>query len=807
MLIRDLRFGLRLLSRNLGFTIVAILTSALGIGLTASMFTVVYAVLLRPLPFANPAQIALIGQANNQDVRLGPASLPNINDWRAQSASFQDIAYWELSAHSVESNGNTKSVVAIRSSANLFSLLQVHPLLGRTFMPDEDQPGKNNVALLSTAIWKSAFSSDPKVVNSTVKVGGEQYTVVGVMPESFIFPLTEEGPTIWLPVRPNKQWEDRNTAMLQVVGRLKEGVPAETAQAELSTIFARTNAQENHGRVLVKDYREAVTGNVRTVLLSLEAAVLAIWLIACVNVVGLLLARATGRRREIAIRCAIGSNRWQLLSQFFAESALLSGLAGMLGLCLAFGATYLLRAYLGASLPFAHTMGINLPVIGVIFLLSMISTLLFGMWPALQAYWTEPQDALSDASTRTGTSRRQRRARDLLVVCEVALSLVLLLHAGLLLRSIYSLRNIPLGFVPQNLIVAQLPLLQESYAGRDVIQTVYKPLLEELQHKPGVQYAGISSILPMSPDSKAQIPVEVFGRSENGEQASLAELRIVSPDIYRALGIRLLSGRSFADTDSRTSPWVVVVNQRFARKYFPNEDPLGKQIRTAGDGPHKYSAIVGVVEDTHQKSLDEPVEPEVDLCYVQLKPEDDFAGMLGFFVQVAVRADRPPATVIPEVRKLLQQINPEGAYSISTMQETVDKSLSSQTLVAQMVWLFAGAALLIAVIGLYGLLAYNVSMSTRDIAVRLALGATRSKVLSMVLKHALLVLVAGLVSGFMIWQQTANLLRNYLYGVGTHDFPTIFAVAGVLLACGLLAGYIPARRASLVDPMKSLRHE
>jgi predicted permease len=377
----------------------------------------------------------------------------------------------------------------------------------------------------------------------------------------------------------------------------------------------------------------------------------------------------------------------------------------------------------------------------------------------------------------------------------------------LLLRSIYSLRNIPLGFVPQNLIVAQLPLLQESYAGRDVIQTVYKPLLEELQHTPGVQYAGISSILPMSPDSKAQIPVEVFGRSENGEQASLAELRIVSPDIYRALGIRLLSGRSFADTDSRTSPWVVVVNQRFARKYFPNEDPLGKQIRTAGDGPHKYSAIVGVVEDTHQKSLDEPVEPEVDLCYVQLKPEDDFAGMLGFFVQVAVRADRPPATVIPEVRKLLQQINPEGAYSISTMQETVDKSLSSQTLVAQMVWLFAGAALLIAVIGLYGLLAYNVSMSTRDIAVRLALGATRSKVLSMVLKHALLVLVAGLVSGFMIWQQTANLLRNYLYGVGTHDFPTIFAVAGVLLACGLLAGYIPARRASLVDPMKSLRHE
>ncbi len=806
MLIRDLRFGLRLFSRNLGFTILAILMSALGIALTASMFTVVYAVLLRPLPFANAEQIALIGQANNQDTRPGPASLPNINDWRAQSRSFQGLAYWELSTHSVESNGNAKSVVAIQSSANLFSLLQVQPMLGRTFLPDEDQPGRNNVAVLSTAVWKSAFLSDPKVINSNVKVGGEQYTVIGIMPESFVFPLTEDGPTIWVPIQPNKHQEDRNTAMLQVVGRLKDGVPVETAQAELTNIFAQTNAQ-NGGRVLVKDYREVVTGNVRPVLLALEAAVLAIWLIASVNVVGLLLARATRRRKEIAIRLAIGSNRWQLLSQFFAESALLSGVAGILGLWLAFGATYLLRAYLGASLPFAHTIGINLPVIGIVLLLSVISTLVFGMWPALQAFWSEPQDALSDASTRTGTSKRQRRVRDLLVVTEVALSLVLLLHAGLLLRSVYNMRNVPLGFVPENLIVAQLPLFQENNPGRDVIQTVYKPLLEELQHTPGVQSAGISSILPMNPDSNAQIPVEVFGRSESGDQPSMAQLRLVSPDIYRALGIRVLKGRSFADTDSRTSPWVVVVNQRFAHKYFQNEDPIGQQIRTAGDGPHKYSTIVGVVEDTHQKSLDEPVEPEVNLCFAQLKPDDDFAGMLSFFAEVAVRADQQPATVIPAVRKLLQQINPEGAYTISTMQETVDKSMSTQTLVAQMVWLFAGSAVVIALIGLYGLLSYNVSVSTRDIAIRLALGATRSNVLGMVLKHALLVVVAGLVIGFFIWQQTANLLRNYLYGIGTHDLPTIFAVAGVLLACGLLAGFVPARRASLVDPIRSLRHE
>jgi predicted permease len=807
MLIRDLRYGLRQMSRNLGFTIVAVLTSALGIGLTAAMFTVVYAVLLRPLPFPNPEQITLIGQASNLESRLGTASLPNIKDWREQSVSFKEIAYWELTVHNLESRDNAKSVAAVRSSANLFSLLQVAPMLGRTFSVDEEQPGKNNVVVLSAALWKSLFSSDPNIINTHIKVGGDDYTVVGVMPESFIFPLTEEGPTLWVPVQTKPVWEDRNTAMLQAVGRLKDGVPLETAQAELSTIFSRTAIPQNNDRVLVQDYRAATTGNVRSILITLEAAVLALWLIACVNIMGLLLARAASRRREIAIRCAIGANRWQLLRQFFVESALLSGLAGILGMALAFGATQVIRAYLGASLPFAHTIGINFPVICLILLLSTISTLLFGMWPALQAYRTEPQDILSDASARTGTSRRQRRVRDLLVVCEVALSLVLLLHAGLLLRTVYNLRNIPLGFVPQNLIVAQLPLAQESYAGRDVIQSVYKPLVEALQRTPGVRHAALSSILPLSPNSNAQLPIEVFGRSAPSEQGSMAELRFVSPDIYQALGIRLLQGRSFTDADSRTSPWVVVVNQSFARKYFQNEDPIGKQIRTAGDGPHKYSAIVGVVEDTHQKSLADPVEPEVNLCYAQFKPEDDFAAMLGFFVQVAIRTDQPPATVIPAVRTLLSQVNPEGAYNISTMQQTVDESLGSQTLVAQMVWLFAGSALLISIIGLYGLLAYNVSMSVRDIAVRLALGATRSKVLTMVLKHALLVLGVGIAIGFVIWQQTAHLLRSYLYGVGTHDLPTILAVASILLACGLVASYIPARRASLVSPIKSLRHE
>jgi predicted permease len=805
MLLRDLRYGLRQLSRNLGFTGVAVLTSALGIGLTASMFTVVYAVLLRPLPFQNAEQVTLIGQAGETETRLGTSSLPNIEDWRSQSRSFQDIAYWELTFNGLESDGNVQPVPAVRSSANLFSLLRSQPVLGRTFAADEAQPGKSNVVVLSAAAWKGAFSSNPKVVGSHVKLGGTDYTVIGVMPESFTFPLTERAPLVWVPATPKPEWADRNMATLQAVGRLKDGVSAEAAQSELNLIFAHVNA--GGGRVLVKDYREAVTGDVRSALLSLETAVLAIWLIACVNIVGLLLARAASRRREMAVRCALGASRWQLLRQLFTEGALLSALGGALGLGLAFAATRVLQVYLGASLPFAHTIEINLPVVGVVLLMSVASTLLFGMWPAVQAFRTSPQEALGDASARSGTSRRQRRVRDILIVSEVALSMILLLHAGLLLRTIYNLRNVPLGFEPRNLIVAQLPLLNSSgHLDGDMMQNVYRPLLEQLQQTPGVTYAAISSILPLSPNSGAQIPVEVFGSADASQKGSMAEVRIVSPDIYRALGVRVVSGRTFTDEDNRSMPWVVVVNQAFARKYFPNEDPLGKRIRTAGDGPHKYSAIVGVVEDVRQKSLTEAVAPEVHLCYAQLRPEDDLAQMLGFVVQVAVRSDRPE-TVLPAMQRIFRQVDPQATYRISTMQEEVARSIGGPTLVAQLLWLFAGAALLIALVGLYGMLAYNVSTSRRDIAVRMALGASRSEVSRMVLRHAVVILGVGVVAGVVAWLQTASLIRSYLYGVGSHDPATVFAVAASLLTCGLLASYIPARRASRVNPMASLREE
>jgi predicted permease len=439
--------------------------------------------------------------------------------------------------------------------------------------------------------------------------------------------------------------------------------------------------------------------------------------------------------------------------------------------------------------------------------LSIISILLFGVWPALQAFRTAPREALNDRASGIGTGRYQRRVRDGLVICEVALSLTLLLDAGLFLRTFHNLRKTPLGFVPQNLIVVQAPLFQLGDEGKDVVQAVYNPLLHEIQSQPGVQSAAISSILPLNSASTIKAPVRIFGREDPSNQKSVAELRLVSPELYRTLGIRLLKGRLPADTDTASAPWAVIVNQSFAQKYLPGEEPLGKQIRTASSGQHQFSPIVGVVENTRQKALSDEIEPEIHIPYRQLTPDDDFSAVLGIYMQIAVRTHGEPSGAIPGVRKSLQKISPEGRFRVTTMEAELDQSLGSRMLVARLIWVFAVAALLMAVIGLYGLLSYHVNTSVKDIAIRLALGASRSDVVMQVIRQAMLVLGIGIVIGLIVWQQTASLLQSYLYGVKQHDLLTIISVTSALFISGLLASYLPARRASTVDPIKHLRRQ
>jgi predicted permease len=806
MLMSSLRYGLRDLRGNRNVAITAILTVALGIGISGAMFAVVYAVLLRPLPFGNSDRLVAIGQANQLNNHPGSSSLPNIRDWREYSRSFQDIAYWSTSFHNVASGNETESAADIRCSANLFSLLEARPALGRTFDLDED--GKDSVAVLSAATWRSLFSSDPNVAGRTIRVGSDQYTVIGVMPAGFSFPFVEPIGAVWIPIQPKMEWEDRNIAMLQAVGRLGNGVSVAAAQAGLTTIANRATGSSGGIRILVEDYRGSITGDVRAPLLYLGAAVIAVWLIACINTISLLLTRAVSRRRETALRCALGASAGQLLSQFLAESAIVGGGGGLLGLLLAYSLVWFFRSSLAYKVPFADAIRINPAVLGVMLFMSMTSALLVGIWPALQSYRTSPLGALREGGGSSGVSRRQRRLQDILVVCEVAPTLVLLLSAGLLLRTLSNLSQTPLGLRPDHLLIARLPLLpQDPARGRDVVSSVYDPLLRNLEQVPGVESAAISSILPMDANSTSSIPVEIFGRPNESNAVSTAEMRLVSRSLYRTLGIPLLSGRSFADSDTRSAPWAVVVNQAFVRKYFPDEDPLGQRVWTGDDGPHQFSQIVGVVGDTHQRSVSEPVLPEMDLCYEQLAPTDDFAMMLGMLVQVAVRTRSGPETAIPGVRAALQAVNPETPAGISTMQDIVDQSLSNQRLVAGLVGIFAACGLLIAIVGLYGLLAYTVSRSRRDIAVRMALGATRQSVVGLVVRHAALVVGGGIAVGVAVWYQTAQVLRGYIYGMGTHDAVTVVSVGLLLSACGVLASYVPARRASRIDPMAALRHE
>lgn len=806
MLLLDLRYALRQLQKNPGFAVTVVATAALGIGLTATIFSVIYGVLLSPLPFPNARQVVSIGEINRVSTHPGSSSLPNIRDWTAQNRSFQEIGYYNLSFDNVQYNGKAEQVVDVRCSPNLLSLLQTQPLFGRTFSSEGGTADSQNVAVISSKLWRNMFAADRAIVGRSLRIGKEYFTVIGIMPEEFFFPLTRNEPVLWILAKPPTEWEDQNIAMLQAVGRLKEGAGLKQAAAELTTIL-NSATHETSNRVLVENYRDSITGDLRTPLWLLEMTVLAVWIIACINVVGLLLVRAATRRREIAIRCALGARPFHVQSQFIMESALLAGTGTIVGLCISRILIDTARLFLQSRLPFATNIHMNTTVLELIILLSAFFTLLVATLPAFQVYRTVPLEAMCEGSPGSGMSRRQKRMCEGLVICEVALTVALLLDSGLLVHTLYNLRNNTLGFVSDHLVIGRF-MAPPGRQGVDLVQTTYAPVLQNLEQLSNVKSAGISNLLPLNPMSTVTIPLQIQGRAKIPGKQELAQLRLMSRNLHQTLGVRLLRGRFFDERDNRSSLWAVIINQTLARKFFPNEDPLGKLIRTADNGPHRFSSIVGVVEDSRQRGLADPIEPQVDICLDQLAPSDDFAIMLGNYIEVAVKTKTAPEAVVPEVRRILQQANPDATFvNASTMPDLVERSLGNQDIVSRLVWMFTFAGLLIAGVGLYGSVAYNVSRSMRDIAVRLAFGARRSDILLGVLRQAFLILGLGLMAGFVLWQQTAQVLQNYLYGVRALDWPTILVVSPAVLICGLLASYFPARRASLSDPIQSLRSQ
>jgi predicted permease len=810
------------LRKNPGFTAVTVLTLALGIGVNAAMFAVIYGVLLRPFPFPKPNQIVQMSEARPDDVAAGSSALPDIRDWRAQNHSFQDVAWYTTGIRSIDLPGFSDFIPVVWSSTNLLPTLQVEPALGRQFLANEDQPGHGDVVLINSVAWEKFFGRNPQAVGSSIKLGNQLYTIIGIMPAGFEFPYVGDGPAAWTPMVSSKEYEARDSRTLNAIGRLKADVSPDAAQAELTGI--QTNISKAYPtleldkRVILKRYRDALTGNVRPALLALQFAVLAVWLIACANVASLLLSRTTGRRREIAIRSAIGAARSRLVRQFLTESLVLALTGAALGLGLAFACVRLLKFYLDLYLPLSSHIQIDTRVAAALVGFSIVSAVLFGLLPALQAARAPAQEALRDGTPAAGAGRRQKHFRDALVVGEIALSLLLLISAGLLLRSLLALRSLPLGFVPDNVITTAIFLPQANggmvgqsgkYAGKDISQVFYTPLLDRLSHLPGVDSAALTSILPLSPNFQAGGSFEIVGRPKDPASKPVAAVRAVSPSLYPTLGIRLLRGRLFSDSDGPRGTAGAVVNEAFAKKYFRGQNPLGQQIKISDKGPHAVVTIIGVVEDTHQTAMSDGVQPEIDVSYLQLGPDDELTPyILASFTNLALRTRVSSSQVIPELRTALREFDPDLAVlDIRTMQDLVDTSLGSQTLAVRLLWMFAGAALLISIAGIYGLLAYNVSQRTRDIGLRMALGASRANVIGMVLRQAVILLIIGVGVGVVAAVSAGSLLRSFLYGVVPYDAWTFVAVCLLLLACGLVASYIPARRASRIDPIKALRWE
>jgi predicted permease len=818
-LVADVTFALRQMRRSPGFAATAIGTLALGIAAAAAMFTIVDHVLLRPLPYTNAAQLVTMNE-NGLDQRFH-SSQPwvDIEQWRVRSRSFDDIAFWNgmRGRNYVQGNSAALQVDAEEVSPNMFAMLGATTALGRGFVAETPSFGAvKNVGsiVLSDQVWHAAFGGDPNLIGKVVRISDQPYTVVGIMPADFSFPAgTGHYGQIWTAIQLGKDdthREDYGSKYYDVLGRLKRGVKLTTAQAEMAAIQKQVAAgykdpetRASHIQVELTPYRTSLTDkDVKKALLALLAAAGVLWLIASVNVTNLLLARATARQREIAMRGALGASRTRLLQQMLVEGLMLSASAAVLGTGLALAAVRLTRSAAPLHLNVDFSTQIDWRILAALCGLTLLTALLASAWPALTAAWAPIEPALKQGGQQTGAGRRHNRLRSGLVAAEVAMSLTLLVACGLLLRTIYTLRHVPLGYRTDHIIVANLSIPSYRFTSQSVEANLYQPLLQRAQRLHGIASAGLISEVPLGQTFNIMLTLRM-----NGNEVAAA-LKTATPDIQQIFGMKMLAGRFFTNEDTPTSEGVAVVNPAFAREYAPNKHDwnslLGMTVWNLRKGmPAK---IVGVLEDERQKSVAEPSQPEVEICLCQITPESGIYQPSTIAMDLAVRTGRPVKEMIPEVRALLKQASPELENStITTMDQIVEDSFGSQRLAAHLLEVFGGSALLLCVAGLYGLLAYVVTQRTRELGVRIALGAQRGNLLWLVLRQAAAMLLAGVVVGLALAWASDQLVRGFLYGIRAHDAGTLAGAAIVLFLSGMLAAYLPARRAAQVNPMEALR--
>lgn len=806
---QDLRFGARTLVKNPGFTVVAVLTLALGIGANTAIFSVVNAVLFRPLPFAKPDQLVMIWENSlPRKLEQSQVSPVTFSDWREQKQLFEKIAgWWYPQVNLTDVGSEPERVRTIDVTDGFFDVMGVPPMIGRTFTPGEDRQGSARLAVLGNGLWQRRFGSDSNIVGKAITLDGRSYSVIGVMPPDFKYPQDTEA---WCTLGWDPRQHSRNARFFEVVARLKDGVTPARAQAEMSALsnrIAQENAQSNKdwGAAVVPLHTQLV-GDFRLALLVLLAAVGLVLLIACANVANLLLARAGAREKEVAIRLALGAGRIRLVRQLLTESVLLAFLGGASGLLLAIFGSKLLMAVNPIKIPRLDELSINLPTLGFTVGLVMLTGLVFGLVPALQASKPDLNRALKEGGrdSRGGASSRIRSA---LVIAEVALALTLLIGAGLLLKSFVSLQRVDPGFNSTNVLTFNLQLPPSKYSDWRQVSTLYSQLIARLKTLPGVQAADVTGFLPL----EGGWPTKFFIRGRpaplSGEEP-VAQHRQVSEGYFQTMGIPLRRGRQFSEHDDADAPGVVMVNEAFVHRYYPDEDPMGKRVTTTARvyGPlgrvmpqSLEMEIVGVVGDEKNSSLSKTAEPAIYF------PHRQFAYRS---MSVVVRTASAPMSLVNAARAELWALDRNLPISnVKTLEEHLGNAIAQPRFSMLLLSIFAALALLLAAVGLYGVISYMVEQRTHEIGVRMAFGAKASDILRMVVGQGLVLTLIGVGIGVAAALALTRLMTTLLYGVSAND-PLIYTgVAGLLIVVSALACYIPARRATKVDPLVALRYE
>ncbi|MEY2485355.1 MAG: hypothetical protein QOH39_1003 [Verrucomicrobiota bacterium] len=802
---QDLRYGLRMLQKNPGFTTVAIIALALGIGANSAIFSVVNTVLLRPLPYKNPEQLVMVWEDNSKQgfPRDTPAAA-NYVDWRDQNHVFEGMAAIIDISFNLSGAGDPERIDGRRVSASLFPLLGVEPQLGRTFRAEEDQPGANHVVVMSYGLWQRRFGGDPGIIGKPINLNGESFTVIGVMPTTFQFPKRTD--QLWVPVAFDaKEAGDRGNRYLEVIARLKPGVSLPQAQAEMNTIATRLQQQypETNTSVgaVVTPLHEHVVGDIKPALLVLLGAVAFVLLIACANVANLLLARAAVRQKEIALRLALGASRSRLTRQFLTESVLLSVFGGGVGLLLSVVGLTVLKRFIPPNISQAQAISIDGKVLMFTVLVSLATGMIFGLAPATQAANFNLNDTLKESGRDSAAGSRGNRIRGLLVISEVAVSFILLIGAGLLINSFLHLRNVDPGFRAERALTMKIVLPEVRYADKEQRAVFYRELIRRVQTLPGVVSAAVATNLPLT-ESGNSVGISIEGRADPApDRVPIVITRIISPRYFETMGIPLLKGRAFTEGDKAESPAVVIVSEGTARRFWPGEDALGKHIKIgATNSPNRWLAVVGLVKDVRQFELVVEPKPQMYLPFTQANFFEPRA--------LVVKTNLEPLSLAATVRKTVWEIDKDQPVSdIASMENIVSESVARQRFSMLLLGVFATLALVLAAVGIYGVMSCSVAQRTREIGIRMALGAQRSDVLKLTVGHGLRLVTIGVVIGLSVALVLTRVMSSLLFGVSATDPMTFISISVVLISVAVLASYVPALRATKVDPMFALRYQ